>query len=35
MSKPVLGCILSQFPRYDEAFILRELVELAKGRGTW
>jgi len=27
----MLGVILSQFPRYDEAFILRELVELAKG----
>ncbi len=25
-----LGFILSQFPRYDEAFILRELVELSK-----
>ncbi len=27
----VLGCILSQFPRYDEAFILRELVALSHG----
>jgi len=26
-----LACIMSQFPRYDEAFILRELVELSKG----
>ena len=26
-----LGIILSQFPRYDEAFILRELVALAQG----
>ncbi len=26
-----LGCIVSQFPRYDEAFILRELTELARG----
>ncbi|MCM8812075.1 MAG: glycosyltransferase family 4 protein [Candidatus Omnitrophica bacterium] len=26
-----VGFILSQFPRYDEAFILRELVELSKG----
>jgi len=26
-----LGVILSQFPRYDEAFILRELVALAQG----
>ncbi|PIQ84085.1 MAG: hypothetical protein COV75_03965 [Candidatus Omnitrophica bacterium CG11_big_fil_rev_8_21_14_0_20_63_9] len=31
MSRPVLGCILSQFPRYDEAFILRELVALSQG----
>ena len=29
--RPKLGLILSQFPRYDEAFILRELVELAQG----
>ena len=29
--RPTLGVILSQFPRYDEAFILRELVELAQG----
>jgi glycosyltransferase involved in cell wall biosynthesis len=34
MSKPVLGVILSQFPRYDEAFILRELVQLAQGQWT-
>jgi len=33
MSRPTIGCILSQFPRYDEAFILRELVELS--RGPW
>ena len=26
-----LGAILSQFPRYDEAFILRELVSLSQG----
>ena len=30
MAQP-LGVILSQFPRYDEAFILRELVALAQG----
>ncbi|MBI3321169.1 MAG: glycosyltransferase [Candidatus Omnitrophica bacterium] len=28
--RPFLGVILSQFPRYDEAFILRELVALAQ-----
>ncbi len=27
----MLGVILSQFPRYDEAFILRELVALSQG----
>lgn len=31
LSRPTLGVILSQFPRYDEAFILRELVALAQG----
>lgn len=31
--RPVLGAVLSQFPRYDEAFILRELVALARGEG--
>ncbi len=31
-SRATLGVILSQFPRYDEAFILRELVALEQGR---
>ena len=31
MGKGRLGVILSQFPRYDEAFILRELSALAQG----
>jgi glycosyltransferase involved in cell wall biosynthesis len=34
MSRPTLGVVLSQFPRYDEAFILRELVQLAEGPWT-
>lgn len=29
--RAVLGIVLSQFPRYDEVFILRELVALAQG----
>lgn len=28
--RPALGVILSQFPRYDETFILREVAELAR-----
>jgi len=30
VSRPIVAAILSQFPRYDEAFILRELVALSQ-----
>ncbi len=31
MTRPTLGLIFSQFPRYDEAFLLREVSALAEG----